>query len=841
MPVYALLATHEVANPGLLYHALSLSADIEGYLDETRPATFNLFNLHYVVAPEGRPAPAFARLLASYGTHRLYEVDTTGYFDLVDSDVTLYGARQDWFNAARAWLLSGLVEAKQHPRIVLGPAPQGGGTELPLSAAPDQMAALALPGHEACGQMVGEQVQGNFYYAEFQADRPCWLLLKETFHPGWRATLDGEPVETRMLAPSFVGVQVSAGHHQVLFQYTPPPWRLWGLLAGVLVLVLAAAAERIHARRRMRSAQWPTLQALVPRVEALRSSRPVRSALRIAHGAWGLAHSPLLVVLLFALLAGLPTLQLKQMTGHDALEYLPRTVEFYRSLAEGHLIPRWAPDLSNGYGQPFFLFNPPAFYYLASLIHLLGPSLVASINLACLLLLMVAGAGMYLYGREFFGRDGGVVTGAAYVMAPWMLSNLYVRQALADFTAMAFLPWALWGLYRWVGGGRARYLAVAAGAIALVLLSSNPVALIGVPALALYAAFLAWRAKGWRAVGRAASALGLGLALPAYFWLPAIAERGWVQVQRLLTGYLNYGNHFVYLHQLFYSPWGYGLSQAGPDDGMSFGLGVVQLALLVATLLLARRLRDRLRGAGEAWAHLWFFAALLGVVAFLVTDNSIWLWNGLPLLQYLEFPWRALVLAAAATAVVCGFPLLAVREGRRRRWLLIAVLAGLFLSGMAHARPEGYLEVTDAQYSPETIAGQGIEVTTAREYEPVTVQTRPAVLPPANRLFTLGAPVEVLKSEVSATRIRWLLEAAGPVELEVAAFYYPGWRLTVDGRPFPLTVQNVYGVMDFTLTEGVHEVVVRFGSTPLRTWALAASAAALVALVAVPVAGRIRR
>ena len=62
----------------------------------------------------------------------------------------------------------------------------------------------------------------------------------------------------------------------------------------------------------------------------------------------------------------------KLSSGHDANEYLPRMVEFHENIAHGILLPRWAPDFSHGAGQPLFLFNPPMFYYLAELWHLLG-------------------------------------------------------------------------------------------------------------------------------------------------------------------------------------------------------------------------------------------------------------------------------------------------------------------------------------------------------------------------------------------------------------------------------------------------------------------------------------
>ncbi|MBN1139396.1 MAG: YfhO family protein, partial [Anaerolineae bacterium] len=835
VPVYALLAVSRIDNPGYLYHAMSLNADIEGYLDESRPATFNLFNLRYAIVPEGQTAPAGAQLLGAYGRHRLYQVPTTGYFDLVDSDLALYGGRESWFEAARAWLQTRLVEARQHPRIVFGPAPKGEGDTLPLSAAAEMLPSHQPAQQESCGQIVTEAVAGNRYQVQFETGRACWLMLKSTFHPGWRATLDGKAVETHMLAPSFVGVAVEPGWHQATLTYEPGGLRLWLLVAGLGVILLAAVAERQRGRLQAAERLGPAAAQI-----AAYGSRLTPFTARITSIVSRLVHSPLPILLLFILLAGLPTLQFKQMTGHDAFEYLPRTAEFFRGLAEGRLLPHWAPDLSSGYGQPFFLFNPPVIYYVTSAFHGLGYPIVASLNLAALALLAVTGLGMYVYARAFFGRAGGLAAGAAYVFAPFLLTNLYVRQALADYSAMAFIPWALWGLYRWVSdepGRRVRYLATAAAATALILLSSNPVSLIAAPALVLYVLFLGWRAKSWSVLGRGAWAIGLGLGLSAFFWLPALAERGWVHTDRLLSGYLNYDNHFVYLHQLVYSPWGYGLSLPGPQDGMSFGLGPVHLALLAASLLLAWKLRGRLRQAGDGWAHFWFFVALLGLTAFLVTDNAIWLWDGLPLLQYLEFPWRMLALAAMATAFISGFVFLAAKDPRQRRWLLAVVLGGLLLTGLGHAKPEGYYDTTDAEYSPAVIAATGIAVTTAREYEPIWAGTRPEAPAPADRLLLVGGEVRALKSRVTGHCIEWLIEADGPAQLRAAIYYYPGWQLTVNGERRPVMIQNPYGLIDFTLESGVHEVVLEFGSTPPRGWAVALSAVALALLVGTWVLG----
>ncbi len=836
VPLYAFLSQNGLPNPGYLYHALSLNADIEGYLDESRPATFNLFNLRYIVAPEDHPAPSFARPIAAYGRHVLYGVETSGYFDLVDSDLLLYGPRSDWFPAAQAWVWSDWVEARQHPRIVFGPAPSGPTHILPLASFPRQLPNLSLPMYGPCGQILWEQVEGSTYSVEFVAGRSCWLLLKETFHPGWQVLLDDRKVETAMLAPSFVGVAVEPGRHRAVFRYEPWPLRgIVGIAAPVMLLLMAVAewqgrrlydlAGRLQIRRReRRTPRWPVWERW-------------EETLRLR---WHKEWKWLSVLLLFVFLAGLPTLQMKQMTGHDALEYLPRAVEFYRGLQEGEILPRWAPDLSRGYGQPFFLFNPPLVYYLTSAFHALGTSFVASLNLTCLLLLALAGLGMYLFAREVFGEEGGVVAGVGYVLAPYTLTCLYVRYALADFTAMSLLPWAFWGLRRWAWGREGGptsmretggHLLVAGGATALLPLSSNPVALVVIPVLVMYVLFLARRKRRWRVLGRGLLALVLGLALSAFFWLPAIIERHWVKLDNLLSGYLNYQNHFVYLHQLIYSPWGFGLSLPGPYDEMSFGLGLIPLVMLGVSLVLARYLRAQLRETGEGWSHYGFFLGVLGLAVFLVTDNSLWLWNRLPLLQYLEFPWRALVLAALSTASICAFPFLAVREERRRRWLLLVLLGGFFLAALPYAHPEGFHEVSDADYAPEVIASRGIEVTTTGEYEPIWALARPESPAPASRLFVLAGRVRILEQSITGTSCRWLLEADGPAWLRAAVLYYPGWKLTVDGRIQSPSVQNPYGLMDFGLSAGIHRVELVFRQTALRQWATGISAAALLVTV----------
>ncbi|MBO85379.1 MAG: hypothetical protein CL927_08475 [Deltaproteobacteria bacterium] len=86
-----------------------------------------------------------------------------------------------------------------------------------------------------------------------EGDSTADLLLKVNYFPWWRATVDGEDIPIRHVAPNFMAIAVSPGLHRVRFVFENPPMqKLGALLSGLLLLVwpVALIARRRRSKRR---------------------------------------------------------------------------------------------------------------------------------------------------------------------------------------------------------------------------------------------------------------------------------------------------------------------------------------------------------------------------------------------------------------------------------------------------------------------------------------------------------------------------------------------------------------------------------------------------------------
>ncbi len=534
----------------------------------------------------------------------------------------------------------------------------------------------------------------------------------------------------------------------------------------------------------------------------------------------------------------------------DGAIHLMRAVEFDLAWRDGVYYPRWAADMAFGLGAPLFNFAPPLLYVCTQLIHLFGPSLADAMRLTVILFFFAYGLGMYGFGRALMGPRAGLVAAAAYLYVPYRLREAYIQGNYAQFLALAFLPWILWAFYRVVTTGRRAAIVGGALAYAGLLLSHNISAMLFTPLLVVYVAFLLLRRSlvAPRALRAALLTFGLGLALSAFFWLPAFGERQWIQLAGITRGHFDFRGHFLSLAELFSPPAPLDYAATNPRLPLSLGLAPIVLgALALLALLRWRALRPTVR------VHVVFFALTLAGCVFMMLPVSTPLWEHLPLLRLAEFPWRIMGLVAVPVAVLAGASVHLWERSANRRAptlslapsFLVASLLVTLLTSFPYLFPLPIFIPYDNLTAADVVRFErdsgAVATTSTGEFLPVWAEEHPTTSPLVS-LYESGRPIvkldesslpagavaEPLLHTVRADEYR--LSSPRPFTARFNTLYYPAWRAYLDSRPVDVGVTSPQGLIEVAVPAGEHRLALRFENTPLSTIGNGLSIAALLAV-----------
>ncbi len=475
---------------------------------------------------------------------------------------------------------------------------------------------------------------------------------------------------------------------------------------------------------------------------------------------------------------------------HDGVDHVARIANFYQSLKEGNLIPRWAGSLNWGYGTPILMFLYPLPSYVASLFHGVGFSLVDSTKAIFGLSMVASGVFMYLWLRDAFGKQAGIVGALLYVFAPYRFVDLYVRGALGEHAAFVFPPLILYFLHK-------RSFLGASISLAALILSHNAIAIMFMPIIVLYGLYLLiFEEKNKISfIIHHSSFTFLGFALSAFFWIPAFFEGKYTLRDVVTAG--DAVTRFVPWTWFMYSPWNY-----GQGETLTKSLGVAQWAGIIAALSviwITKVKKERV-----------ILISLLGILLFsffIMTSWSKPLWLTLTILQKFQFPWRFLSVSVFAAATLGAIAL-----GRSKKIFLI--LYSLFIilisAGMWH--PKGYVSHDESFYS-----GIYVSTTDTGESSPVW-STR-------SMEHTAGAPLEVIDGDASitngfrsSTTHEYTVRVFKPTLFLENTVYFPDWKIYVDGVRTRIQFQNpnYRGLITFQMQPGNHSVRVVFEDTKIR-------------------------
>ncbi|HVZ12398.1 MAG TPA: 6-pyruvoyl-tetrahydropterin synthase-related protein, partial [Patescibacteria group bacterium] len=353
---------------------------------------------------------------------------------------------------------------------------------------------------------------------------------------------------------------------------------------------------------------------------------------------------------------------------HDGQDHVARIANFFLSLTEGNLVPRWAENLNWGYGHPIMMFLYPLPSYMASIFHLFGLGFVDSTKIVFAVSFIFSGIFMYLWLSEFLGEIPAISGAILYNFAPYRFVDLYVRGAIGEHVAFIFPPLVAYFILKLSKKNKRHkwYIVGLALSTACLILAHNAMSLMFLPFLFVYAIYLFLLNRNFVFLGKSIGGIALGFLLSAFFWIPAFLE-GRYTLRDIVVGDEVF-KRFVDVPSLIYGPWSYGIT-----GQFSVQVGILQwVAFLFSIPILFIAYKKNKNIFILLCITLIYFLGSL----FIMLPVSTFVWKSISIIQKFQFPWRFLSISVFSIAII-GAVVMDYIPKKLQSILLILMLAFL--------------------------------------------------------------------------------------------------------------------------------------------------------------------
>jgi hypothetical protein len=506
----------------------------------------------------------------------------------------------------------------------------------------------------------------------------------------------------------------------------------------------------------------------------------------------------------------LPVISIFRAGTYQASDLTIHTVflqSFFENIKAGIFIPRWAAGLCGGYGCPEFILEYTMPFYIGSFFHFLGFSFLNSMKLFLASSFIVSGITMYYFVKDELGEKAAFISSLLYIFAPIHLMETHFRVSVGTVAAFMFIPLAFLFAKKALGGKKS-YIILYAVNFLFLILSHACIGIVVLPASLIYA-FIKKQETKQMIFPLFAFLLGLGLA--SFYALPAIAEikYTWNGIATIIGD----SGFFPILYYI-YSPVDFGLLFQGHQGELRLIVGYAQLGIVGASIYYL--IKNKFEKVNR---HVVFFLLLMFTACFtLMLSFTKPLWNSIIFLKAFILPWRLLVPISFFLAFLGG---IVTRNWKKPALIIFScfIIGSTILNwanrSMSNLPPDAY-------YTQVSMYTEYFEPN-----NPIYLARYNQRLPQIDKLVLQRSitPLQILSGngavkETKRTPIdhQYIVYANTNVDLSENTYYFPGWKIYVDGKTTNIDIKNPkkFGTLTFNLPQGLHTIEAKFEDSPTR-------------------------
>jgi hypothetical protein len=519
------------------------------------------------------------------------------------------------------------------------------------------------------------------------------------------------------------------------------------------------------------------------------------------------------IILLAAAVATAPIIFHGSFCGDDFEFHLVSWFDVQQSWLHGIPYPHWMPSANYGAGEPRFMFYPPLTWMLGAALGFVLPWPWVPIAMV-FLCLAATGFAVRTLALQALPAAPSTLAGCIALFSGFALFTAYERTAFAELTGGFWIPLVLLFALRDSKSASSTWRRALDGStvpLAVILagcwLSNGPVGVMANYLLAVIAATESLLTRSWAHLLRASIAAFLGIALPGLYLIPAAWEQRWADLRAAIDlPVFKIENNWLFAWRTNPpgAPFAMVLHRASMLAATMVGVAVV--SCIIVLLRQKKACPTNIAPLIPSW---WIPLALIPLLVMLVQiPLSLPIWNLLPKLRFLQYPWRWTLVAEAPMAIFFAAAVWPSQAAQRWQKGTVVAVCGLFFVVAAFFAGHAFLRIcgqgdSAADLRAQYVAGGGLEGTD--EYEPPDADHWKIAtnLPDACLTADPDMPLGVAGSDdqIPAFRISQrscqsiaTFESRGPEHYTLSAFIsqpgfmilrlvrYPAWRITVNGQ-----------------------------------------------------------
>lgn len=505
----------------------------------------------------------------------------------------------------------------------------------------------------------------------------------------------------------------------------------------------------------------------------------------------------------------------------DGRMHATMIAQFTDAFRDGEVRVTWSDGFGN-YGMPMALINHQIIGYGGGLINLFFDNVVLSTNILLLLGAFFSAVLFYTFLRIYFTTQSSFLGAFFFSFSSYRIFNLYVRGAYPEFLASIFLPLVLIGLHSFIVNKNRFALILIAISIAGIILT-HPFTLIIYSFIFIpYLIYLLHSVTGKvKPLFLVAMSFGIGVMLSGYYFIPLLLE----------TKYFYYGqtsNHlildqFLSFQNYFNERWFYFFNDNPFVRGNYLNFGFIEsiILLLGVGVVLYHTYIKKLKNIGIV-----VFALVSGgFLVFFTTSLSEILYNVVPTLSNIQYPWRMLSGLIFISPIILAFTVDLLSKNLKVVVILLILFCVAFLRfpqlyGKNFTKyPEDYYYKTD-----DNVAAVVLNPIWTGVSEDYPVRSEQAAI--------IEGEGRITEESIKNSSRRYSVESNESLRLVDYTFYFPGWNVLIDETATEIEYQDpaFRGVITYRVPPGKHVVDVLFTDTKIRLLGLLVSGGGVVLL-----------